>query len=515
MTNESLQSLSRDAADRIAAPPRRLWLRVGVPLVILVCTVGLLAMSAWESLRPRVPVEATPVAIREIEVVASAGRTVDGNVIQAPGWVEAAPYSTYISALTEGIVAEILRLEGDRVEIGDPVAKLVPDDAQIGLDRAEAVLIQRRGVLAAAEAALEAASVERTELVTATRTVAVSKARRAKLEADLAAFPARIAEVTANRDELLDEYDRKRGLVEDGAVAEGPVQRLAIRLKALEAKVQALEQERQAVEAQVQAAKAEEEAAIRNRELLVHETLEFEQARAAVTIAKGELASAVADRDAAILRLDRCLVTSPVAGIVIERLTAPGSTIQFANGVHGAHILHVYDPESLQIRADIPLADAANVGVGQQAEIVVDLLPDRIFEGRVVRFVHRADIAKNTVEAKVEIVDPSPLLKPDMLARVRILPNSVSDTGATRVTTSRVFVPEDAVRDDGLVWIVADRRGDAGLAQPRDVVLGPGRHENWLEIEEGLSPGDVVILGQPPAANTPVVARSGSEEDPR
>ena len=236
-----------------------------------------------------------------------------------------------------------------------------------------------------------------------------------------------------------------------------------------------------------------------------------------MTIAKGELASAIADRDAAILRLDRCLVTSPVEGIVIERLTAPGSTIQFANGVHGAHILHVYDPESLQIRADIPLADAANVGVGQPAEIIVDLLPDRTFEGRIVRFVHRADIAKNTVEAKVAITDPSPLLKPDMLARVRILPNSASDadTDAVRRTASRVFVPEGAVRDDGRVWVVADRRGNAGLAQPRDVVLGPGRHEDWLEIEDGLSPGDVVILGDPPASNTPVVARARAEEDPR
>ena len=46
-------------------------------------------------------------------------------------------------------------------------------------------------------------------------------------------------------------------------------------------------------------------------------------------------------------------------------------------------------------------------------------------------------------------------------------------------------------------------------------VLGPGRHEDWLEIEDGLSPGDVVILGDPPASNTPVVARAWAEEDPR
>jgi len=512
MNSQSLESLSTDAEARIEPPPRRLLLRVGVPIVVIVGVTTLLAVSAWDSLRPRVPVETVAVAVREIEVAATAELVDEGGVIQAPGWVEAAPYSTYVSALTEGIVADIMRLEGDRVEVGDPVAKLIPDDAQIGVARAEAILIQKRGALEVAEAILDAAAVERSELVIATRTVAVSKARRAELEADLAAFPARIAEVTANRDELLDEYDRKRGLVEEGAVAEGPVKRLSIRLKALDAKVEALGQEQQAVEAQVEAALAEEEAAVRNRELITHETLEFERAKASVTVAKGELASAIADRDAAMLRLDRCLVTSPVAGVVIERLTSPGSTIQFANGVHGAHILHVYDPGSLQIRADIPLADAANVGVGQDAEITVDLLPDRVFTGHVERFLHRADIAKNTVEAKITIDAPSPLLKPDMLARVRILPTNRSQTSELRRTAARVFVPQTAVRADGRVWVVADRSGRAGLARPRDVVVGPGRYEDWVEIEEGLLPGDVVILGTPPAPDTRVLARSNAED---
>ncbi len=515
MRSNSLESLTSDAEHRIAPPPRRTWLRFGLPSLIVIGTLALLATSAWESLRPRVAVTAIPVALREVAIANDAIRATDADAIQAPGWVEASPYSFYVSALTEGIVQDVLKLEGDHIAVGDPVARLVPDDARIALARAEAVLIQREGALVAAGAALEAATVERRELVAANRIVAVSKARRAKLEADLAAFPARIAEITANRDELRDEYERKRGLVDDGAVAEGPVRRLAIRLKALDARVEALVQERYAVEAQVEAAKAEEKAADRERELLIHENLELEQARAAVTVAKGELASATADRDAAQLEFDRCTVRSPVAGIVIERLTSPGSAIQFGNGAHGGHILHLYDPDSLQIRADIPLADAANVGVGQRAEIVVDLLPDRVFTGRIARFLHRADLAKNTVEAKVVIDDPSPLLKPDMLARVRILARDAIDGISERRTAMRVFVPETSVNERNEVWIIANRSGDAGVAQPRSVVVGPGRFEDWLEIESGLLPGDVVILGEPPAADTPVLARSMNAEDPR
>ena len=90
MNSQSLESLSTDAETRIEPPPRRLLLRVGVPIVVIVGVTTLLAVSAWDSLRPRVPVETVAVAVREIEVAASADLVDEGGIIQAPGWVEAA-----------------------------------------------------------------------------------------------------------------------------------------------------------------------------------------------------------------------------------------------------------------------------------------------------------------------------------------------------------------------------------------------------------------------------------------
>ena len=51
----------------------------------------------------------------------------DEVVVQAPGWVEAAPFTTYVSALTAGVVERIVVLEGDEVE-----ATVAPDDAMGG-----------------------------------------------------------------------------------------------------------------------------------------------------------------------------------------------------------------------------------------------------------------------------------------------------------------------------------------------------------------------------------------------
>ena len=214
----------------------------------------------------------------------------------------------------------------------------------------------------------------------------------------------------------------------------------------------------------------------------------------AIDIARGEVEMATVALDRAQLRLDRCTVRTPVAGVVIERLTSPGSKLMFGDGPHTAHVVHLYDPENLQVRADVPLADAARVGVGQRAEIVVDLLPDTVFEGSVTRFVHRADLAKNTVEAKVRIDDPSPLLKPDMLARVRILEATENDAvDDLRRTDTRVFAPVDAI-DDGRVWVVAERDGDRGVARRVGVSVGPKVEDGWVEVLDGLRPGDMVIL---------------------
>ena len=63
--------------------------------------------------------------------------------------------------------------------------------------------------------------------------------------------------------------------------------------------------------------------------------------------------------------------------------------------------MRLYDPKRLQVRVDVPLADAAKVRVGQQAKVVVGVLPDRTFDGEVTRVVHEADIQRNTLQVKV------------------------------------------------------------------------------------------------------------------
>src|SRR5690606_19427044 len=119
------------------------------------------------------------------------------------------------------------------------------------------------------------------------------------------------------------------------------------------------------------------------------------------------------------LRAARLEIKSPIDGVAMRRWIVPGSVGSMgSDNPEMARVAELYDPLHLHVRVDVPLADAAKISVGQQAQIVVEVLSDRTFSGTVTRITNLADIQKNTLEVKVALDNPAPELKPDMLARV-------------------------------------------------------------------------------------------------
>jgi HlyD family secretion protein len=474
-----------DAAT-VPMPARRLATRLLLPLLLLAAMAALLLWSLREELAPLVEVEAQPVAVRSVEV--SIASLPDGAAaIQAPGWIGADPFSVHVSALVEGIVASVLALEGDLVAAGQVVATLVDDEFRLALRSAEAEVAVRRAAVASAEAQRRAAERERQTLVDPTRRSAGAEADAAAAQALIDAADAELAAAEAALHLVEDELQRTERLVRDGHASEAGLARLALRVEHARATTRAAEAARRAAAAGAAAAKAERTAAQQALDLAIREDLALESAHAALAAAHSLLAAAEVAADTARLRLARTEVRTPIAGVVMELLAAPGAPLS-AMGPHGADILHVYDPTRLVVRADIPLAEAARVGVGQGAEITVDLLPDRIFRGEVARLVHRADVAKNTLPVKVRILDPDPRLKPDMLARVRILPAAERGRG----TTTRVYLPSSAIDGDEVV-VVAGLRDGRGVAERRRVAVEGEPIDGWVGVREGVRPGEWVL----------------------
>lgn len=443
-------------ASFVPRPPIRWKSRLLLPLLIFALAGGLLFTSARDLLEPRVAVRVAAV-VPVPTAVQGEGDSDDsrpevpnaGPVVQAPGWIEPSPFATIVPALADGVVREVRVLEGDRVEAGQVVATLVDDDAKLAVATQEALVAERRAAVASSIAA----------------------ARTARVQADVER--AAIAE-------LQDELDRKRPLVDAGGIAAGEVRRLELRMVGLQARVAAAD----LATAEADARRQEAQAALHSAEAVLRETE---------------------------LRLARMQIISPVAGVVLARLVTPGTRLSMdaavteAGGMHGG-VIRVYDPDRLQVRVDVPLADAAKIAPGIRAEVVTEALPETTFEGTVTRLVHEANIQRNTVQCKVAIDRPSPLLKPEMLARVKLHPAASSSpagpgSDASDVEGTAVCVPTSALIEgsDGRrhAWLVDLASGKA-RATRREVKVGPSPRAGFASVRAGLSLTDRVVLDPPP-----------------
>lgn len=150
---------------------------------------------------------------------------------------------------------------------------------------------------------------------------------------------------------------------------------------------------------------------------------ELERAKADAAIAKAEQARLQAVVDRAKWQLDHAAVRAPVDGVVFERLAQVGEFVSpEASDGKNAAIATLYDPSKIQLWADVNQRDAHRVKVGQRAEISLDADPGKLYAARVIRIQPRASLQKNTVQVKVAIENPSPMLRPDMSAKVTFFP---------------------------------------------------------------------------------------------
>jgi HlyD family secretion protein len=507
----------------VRRPPFAWKARVLLPAALLAGFAGAVAYTARDALVPPRAVTVVPVVLAPAGGAAGGGGPPAGAVaVQAPGWLEADPFAVAVPALADGFVREVLVLEGQPVAKGQVVARLVDDDAKLLLAKAEAELALREAAAKAAQATWDN-PVERTRAVAAAEgKAAQTRAELRMLEAEVLAMAAKAAEARYESERLDKAYE---GQAATGVEAVVSRQRRA----AAEATLEATARRDAVLGQQLAQAEAELTAARENQRLRIEEARALAEATAAADLAR-------ASRDEAKLRLARMEVRSPADGVVLSRHADPGSKLMLSmDHPLSSVVVKLYDPARLQVRVDVPLADAGKVSVGQDAQVTVAKLPDRVFRARVTRVVREADVQKNTQQFKVAILDPDPGLTPEMLARAKFLAaapavaNSAGGGAASGGETA-VFAPASLLRRQGeaaeaTAWVVDPARKVATL---RAVQLGSAARGGWVAVAGGLSAGDQLIAetaglsegmkvrvdgeatlpgdGGPPAAAAPVPA---------
>ncbi|MCA9275840.1 MAG: efflux RND transporter periplasmic adaptor subunit [Phycisphaerales bacterium] len=483
------------------ALPRRSPFTIIIPIAVVACMIVIVAWSAWPLLRPARIIEIEQAIIAPTsdttEPEPSAPTTEPARstrMVQAAGWLEAEPYFVAATALADGVIGEMLVLEGDRVELGQPLARMVDEDASLRLARAKAGEQAAQAAAAIAQARLAAAEQNWQEPYELERAVAGNQARLEELRARLAQLPSLIRTEQALLVKVQEELKSIEAAYANDAASE--IEFIAAReaVNAQSARLDATRAQEGIINASIDQTSADLRAAQRALELRIDDRERLDSARAQVQLAQAELAHRSAVRDEANLELDRMTIRAPIAGFVQRRLKAPGDKVlRGMDDPYSAHIAHIYDPSKLQVRVDVPLADASQVFKGQRCEVVVEVLPDRVFQGEVLIVTHEADLQKNTLQIKVRVIDPDPELRPEMLTRVKFLPEQAT-TESQASTSQSVRVPStvlDSSTGNERVWIVTERANGRGVLQPISVERVEEQN-GWVTLSGDVQPGAIM-----------------------
>jgi multidrug efflux pump subunit AcrA (membrane-fusion protein) len=476
------------------SPPRagrrsHLVTRYLIPAGVLLGFATVFAWAARDSLMSAQPVTVVPVLATR-----SAVQQGGAALFQAAGWVEPRPTPVLVTALAEGVVEQLLVVEGQEVHAGAPVAKLIEADARLALRMTEADLRLRQADRDAARAAEAAARTNSTQPVHLQAALAEADAMLAQKETDVAEVP--FQRRTAQAREQLARRDYEGKAKASGAVAEITLHEARKELETATAAVEQLTVREDRLKREVKALTAKRDALRQRLELKTEESRQLAEAVANLQAAEARVQQAQVAVDGARLRLERTVVRAPVGGRVLALLARPGMRLMGlvpGSLQDSSTVVSLYDPASLQVRADVRLEDVPRVQSGQPARIETPAVPGGL-DGEVLQATSQANIQKNTLEVKLAVKAPPPVLKPDMLVQVTFLAPTVPDAPATESETLRLLVYRQLVESGesgARVW-VADQA--AGVARQRSVKLGPAVGD-LVEVTEGLTPADKLIGG--------------------
>jgi cobalt-zinc-cadmium efflux system membrane fusion protein len=211
------------------------------------------------------------------------------------------------------------------------------------------------------------------------------------------------------------------------------------------------------------------------RELEASET-ELAVTRAEHAAAQQALASVGATRGTGA----RFVLSTPVEGTVIDRTALRGRMVD------AEHTLFVVgDLRRLWLVVHAFERDALRMHTETTANVLFPALPGQRFTGSVTRIGQRVDETSRTVDVRIDIDNPSGVLRPGMSASANV---PIGDATATVVT-----VPVEAIQRHPRGWCVFIPGAQEGRFEMREV--GRGRDLGGeVEVLSGLRAGERVVV---------------------
>ena len=175
-------------------------------------------------------------------------------------------------------------------------------------------------------------------------------------------------------------------------------------------------------------------------------------------------------------------IRSPSGGWVLDKAVVEGARVE-----PGTDLFRIGDLQRVWVEADVYEFDAPWVEEGQPATMDLPFQQGQVLAGQVAHIYPTLSPRTRTLKVRLEFENPGTRLKPGMFATVRIQYRRKEDVLA---------VPSQAVLRTGERSLVFVARG-AGRFAPREVRTGLVGDRHRVEILEGLTPGEqVVVSGQ-------------------
>ncbi len=171
---------------------------------------------------------------------------------------------------------------------------------------------------------------------------------------------------------------------------------------------------------------------------------------------------------------------APISGIVVQNQALRGSAVN-----PGDVLYYVGSLDDVWITADIYETDLARVHVGQKIEARTLAFPEQVFKGAVDRISPGIDPGTHTAQIRCTIRNPGWKLKPQMLARIRII------TQAGRA----LVVPQMALVFDGDAYYAFVRVG-RNRFERHEVSIASWNQAGYARVISGLVAGDQVVVAQ-------------------
>lgn len=173
-------------------------------------------------------------------------------------------------------------------------------------------------------------------------------------------------------------------------------------------------------------------------------------------------------------------VDAPIGGTIAKVNVAQGQPVE-----PGSSLMEIYDLSTVEAKASVPQHLISQIGKGMEAVIRVPGFPDREWKAVMAHIGADADAASGTVEAAFHVPNEDGALRPGMRAEFTLVLSKRPGVSS---------IPREAVQGDAANRFVFIRDYELKLAFVRTPVVTGQQNDRYIEVIEGLLPGDEVVV---------------------